>query len=77
MNLHVRNLDPELVAKLKRRAARHGRSTEAEHRQILEQVLSSDREPSFWDLAEEIRNLTRGRHQTPAEVLIREGRDER
>ena len=28
-NLHVRNLDDDLIARLKRRAARHGRSTEA------------------------------------------------
>ncbi len=32
-NLHVRNLDDDLIARLKRRAARHGRSTEAEHRE--------------------------------------------
>ena len=31
-NLHVRNLEDDLIARLKRRAARHGRSTEAEHR---------------------------------------------
>ncbi len=34
-NLHVRNLEDELIVKLKRRAARHGRSTAAEHREIL------------------------------------------
>jgi plasmid stability protein len=38
-NLHVRNLDEDLIAGLKRRAARHGRSTEAEHREILRQPL--------------------------------------
>jgi hypothetical protein len=38
-NLHVRNLDDELIARLKRRAARHGRSTEAEHREILRQAV--------------------------------------
>jgi len=37
-NLHVRNLDDDLIARLKRRAARHGRSTEAEHREILRQA---------------------------------------
>ena len=37
--LIVRNLDKELVRRLKLRAARHGRSAEAEHRAILEQVL--------------------------------------
>lgn len=76
-NLHVRNLDDDLVAKLKRRAARHGRSAEAEHREILHQALSAEVEPSFWDLASELRTLTEGRKHTPSEVLIREGRDER
>jgi plasmid stability protein len=76
MNLHVRNLDAELIAKLKRRAARHGRSAEAEHREILREALSSDSEPSFWDLAADIRALTKGR-QTPSETLVREGREER
>ena len=46
-NLHVRNLDDDLVARLKHRAARHGRSTEAEHREILRQAVSGDVEPSF------------------------------
>ena len=35
----MRNLDDQLIARLKRRAARHGRSTEAEHREILRQAL--------------------------------------
>ena len=37
--LIVRNLDEDLVARLKRRAAAHGRSAEEEHRQLLRQVL--------------------------------------
>jgi antitoxin FitA len=76
-NLHVRNLDDELIAKLKRRAARHGRSTEAEHREILRQALAAEIEPSFDTLAAELRKLTKRRKQTPSEVLLREGRDER
>jgi len=75
-NLHVRNLDDELIAKLKRRAARHGRSTEAEHREILRQALAAEIEPSFDTLAAELRELTKRRKQTPSEVLLREGRDE-
>jgi plasmid stability protein len=59
-NLHVRNLDDDLIARLKRRAARHGRSTEAEHREIFRQALSGDVEPSFDTL----------------QVLLREGRQE-
>lgn len=38
--LIVRNLDEKLVVALKRRAARHGRSAEAEHRAILREVLA-------------------------------------
>ncbi len=76
-SLHVRNLDKELIARLKRRAARHGRSAEAEHREILRQALANDDEPSFDSLAAELRNLTKSRKQTPSEDLLREGRDER
>ncbi len=76
-NLHVRNLEDDLIAKLKRRAARHGRSTEAEHREILRQALAAEVEPSFDKLAAELRKLTKGRKQTPSEVLLREGREER
>jgi plasmid stability protein len=76
-NLHVRNLDNDLIARLKRRAARHGRSTEAEHREILRQALVGDVEPSFDALAADLRKLTRRRKQTPSEVLLREGREER
>lgn len=38
-NLVVRNLDPRIVEALKQRAARHGRSAEAEHRALLEAAL--------------------------------------
>src|SRR6202043_991004 len=76
-NLHVRNLDEDLIARLKRRAARHGRSTEAEHREILRQALLDEVEPSFDTLAAELRKLTKRRKQTPSEVLLRAGRDER
>jgi plasmid stability protein len=76
-NLHVRNLDDDLIARLKRRAARHGRSTEAEHREILRQVLANEEEPSFEKLAADLRKLTKRQKQTPSEVLLREGREER
>lgn len=76
-SLHVRNLDDELIARLKRRAARHGRSAEAEHREILREALSNEGSPSFDTLAAELRRLTAGRKQTPSEILQREGRDER
>lgn len=45
--LIVRNLDDEIVQALKRRAARNGRSVEAEHRAILEAALIKARRPSL------------------------------
>ncbi len=42
--LIVRNVGEEIVRALKRRAARHGRSAEAEHREILRTALRGDAE---------------------------------
>lgn len=41
--LIVRNLEEAVVSALKRRAARKGRSTEAEHREILRDALVTSR----------------------------------
>ena len=76
-NLHVRNVEDDIIVRLKRRALRHGRSAEAEHREILRQVLSEEPEASFDDLAAELRAMTARRRQTPSEFLLREGREER
>ena len=75
--LQVRNLDDELITRLKSRAARHGRSAEAEHRDILRQVLAAEVDPSLAGLAARMRAMTRGRTHSPAERLQCEGRDER
>jgi plasmid stability protein len=40
--LIVRNVPDEVVSALKRRAARHGRSAEAEHREVLRSALSTE-----------------------------------
>jgi plasmid stability protein len=53
-NLIVRNLSPRVVAALKQRAARHGRSAEAEHRLLLESVLMH---PSRMTFAEAIATM--------------------
>ena len=42
--LTVRNLDEDVVRRLRMRAAEHGRSAEAEHRHILRAALVSDGE---------------------------------
>lgn len=75
--LHVRGLEDDVIARLKRRAARHGRSAEAEHREILRQALAAELEPSFDSLAAELRRLTRRRRQTPSEQLLRASRRRR
>jgi len=48
--LLVRKVDEDLVIRLKQRAARAGRSAEAEHRLILEEALRTG-EPSFAERA--------------------------
>jgi plasmid stability protein len=40
--LIVRNVSEQLVRALKRRASRHGRSAEAEHREILREALAAE-----------------------------------
>lgn len=46
-DLVVRNLDRSIVEALKKRALRHGRSAEAEHRAILESALARTRRKTF------------------------------
>ena len=52
--LTVRDLDPEVKEKLRRRAARHGRSMEAEARLILAAAVEAADEPV--DLVASIRH---------------------
>ena len=75
-SLTVRGLDEALVRKLKLRAARHGRSAEAEHRLILRQALEGEA-LDFWAAADRLRrDLSRRAHSSAAE-LLREDRDTR
>ena len=74
--LLVRDVSDAVVAELQKRAARNGRSAEAEHRAILEQSLKPKNE-NFWEDATKLREALRGRKFTPSEDLIREDRDER
>jgi plasmid stability protein len=48
--LLVRDVDDALVKALRERAARHGRSAEAEHREILAKALRRTRRKSFAEL---------------------------
>ena len=76
--VRVRRLDPDVVERLKRRAAANHRSLESEIRQILAATAEDQmaaRLESFHDLAARLRRRTEGRKQTPSEVLVRKDRD--
>ncbi len=71
--LLVRGLDDRLVQALKERAARVGRSVEAEHRAILEQVLGPEA-GGFAEMAARLRATSPPQHSDAAE-LVRMDRD--
>jgi antitoxin FitA len=74
--LLVRDVPRDVVEALKRRAAEHGRSAEAEHRAILEEILRVGR-AGFWQRAAALRAATHGRISVEAAEFIRQDRDER
>ena len=79
--LTVRNLEDEIVRRLRIQAAEHGRSAEAEHREILRIALaSSDHQTTRQQAAhrmEEFRRRTGGRGSAPAAQLLKESRNGR
>ena len=56
-NLIVRNLDQHIVDALKQRAAQHGRSAEAEHRALLEELLLHPKKKSFAEVLSTMPNV--------------------
>ena len=52
--LLVRDIDPEIIQALKRRAAARGHSAEAEHREILRQALFGTPRKSFAEVLAEM-----------------------
>ena len=58
-NLVVRNLDQHIVDALKQRAVKHGRSMEAEHRALLEELLLHPKRKSFTEVLAAMPNLGR------------------
>lgn len=53
-NLIVRNIDDDIADALKARASQHGISAEAEHRRILQQVLTRPKKKSFLEVLSRI-----------------------
>ncbi|MGD0960660.1 MAG: DNA-binding protein [Methylomonas sp.] len=56
-SLVVRNLDESIIKALKQRAVEHQRSTEAEHRAILAEVLLKPPRKSFAEALANIPNV--------------------
>ena len=77
--LTVRKVDDEIIRRLKIRAAEHGRSAEAEHREILKEALLPRRRMDVEEwlrLARQLREQT-GPMPTDSTEIIRKMRDER
>ena len=80
--LTVRNLDEDLVRRLRMRAAEHGRSAEAEHREILRLALVGNPDlqterQRIADRLAEFRRRTARRESPSAAELLEESRAER
>jgi plasmid stability protein len=73
--LTVRNVPEEVVQSLRVRAAKHGRSAEAEHRLILADVLRGAA-ADFWAQADAFRRAGR-KQRSESGALLREMRDAR
>jgi plasmid stability protein len=71
----IRDLDDEVIARAKERAQRHNRSLETELRLVLTREFKPLSPEEFFQLADEIRDRTRGRPQTDSGILQREGRE--
>ncbi|HEX9768150.1 MAG TPA: hypothetical protein VGA50_03160 [Kiloniellales bacterium] len=74
-NVTIRNLDDEVVARLKDRAKANKRSLEAELRALLSEAANRPSLEEFRKLAARIRAMTPDVEQTDSTLLIREDRD--
>ena len=71
----IRNLDKEVVEKLKARAKDNDRSLEAEIRALLADAANRPSPKALRDLAERIAAMTPNVPQTDSTQIIREFRD--
>lgn len=72
--LTVRNVDDEIAAALKARAAKSGRSAEAEHRLILQEALRPRHRGDFFEQAR-ARRVKLPEGQATTTDILREDRD--
>ena len=74
-SLTIRNLDDQVVERLKTRARDNQRSLEAEVRALLMDAASRPSRKTFLELAERISDMTPDVPQTNSTELLREDRD--
>ncbi len=75
--LTVRNIDDSIAAALKLRAMKAGRSAEAEHRKILQDVLQPAQQGNFFETARARRIKLPPEIQSTTELLREDrGRDD-
>ena len=71
----IRNLDGEIVERLKYKAKQNGRSLEAEVRELLKQAADRKTTEELLAIADRIAAMTPDIPQTDSAELIREDRD--
>ena len=75
-NLTIRNVDDEVVERLKKKAKDNGRSLEAELRELLKQAAKRKSPEELLAIADRIAAMTpEGVKQTDSAELLREDRD--
>ena len=71
----VRDLDPELLERLKARARAHGRSLQKEVKSILEEAASTLSTREAAEVAESWQGRLAGREYSDSAELVREDRE--
>lgn len=75
-DLLVRGLSDDTAAALRDLARAHGRSMQSEVLKLIEDAVARERRNTeFWELADALRERTRGRPYTDAADIIREDRE--
>ena len=70
----IRNLPDRVIRNLKVRAAEHGRSAEAELRDVLERLYGGPSADEFWQRIDEFRLSEAGPQNTDSLDLLRQDR---
>jgi plasmid stability protein len=73
-NVLVRDVDPSVLKRLKRRAEKHGRSLQSELQTILDLAASQPDPLSELEIARKIRASISNKSQTDSSLLIAEDR---